>query len=177
MAITFRFIEKITSPGGGANSVTFGSIPNTYTDLMLYFSVRVDENSTYPDQGFRITFNGSGSGYSTRLLYGFPPGAPTTGGASNSSQAFSNFYYGTANQAASNTFGNGYAYIPNYLGSNTKTIVSESGGSNDTNSAILAATYGVWANSAAVASLTLSCAGSLRFVANSTFTLYGILKA
>ena len=53
MATTYKAISTVTVGSGGAASITFSSIPATYTDLVLKISGRHDTSS---DQGIFIKF-------------------------------------------------------------------------------------------------------------------------
>jgi len=102
------------------------------------------------------------------------------GNAGSSSSGTSNgaltLRYSGAN-ATANTFGNDELYIPNYTGSTYKSIssdtVSESNGSAPSD-AIASLWAGLWNNTAAITSITLSPGAGGTFVQYSTFHLYGI---
>jgi hypothetical protein len=67
MANTYTLLETITVGAAGASSVTFNSIPQTgYTDLVVKTSER---NTGTGAVNGKITFNGTTTGYSERLLY------------------------------------------------------------------------------------------------------------
>ena len=44
MADTYTLISSVTVGAGGASSIDFTSIPATYTDLLVKFSLRTDFN-------------------------------------------------------------------------------------------------------------------------------------
>jgi hypothetical protein len=67
MANTFELISSYTATGSVAN-ITFSSIPSTYTDLVLDCSLRSDRAGD--SDGTKLTFNGSTSGYTFKILYG-----------------------------------------------------------------------------------------------------------
>ena len=101
-----------------ASSVTFSSIPSTYTDLLLVYSAR-DNASGNQAGSYTIRVNGlSTSIYSYTAL------------SKNDSNTVSSYrgssqdrgYWGLINGSAStaNTFGSGEFYIPNYAGSTSK---------------------------------------------------------
>ena len=154
-------------------SITFSSIPQTFTDLYLLVSAR----STRTDQGPRavlaVQFNGSTSGYSYRRLYGIP-GLAT--GSDNGSGADSFLLgYQSANATTANTFGNASLYIPNYTVSQNKSGSSDSVGEGNESQVGLAIQANLWSNTAAITSLTLYDP-SYNLMQYSSATLYGILK-
>ena len=60
MANTYTLIASQTVGSGGASAINFGSIPNTYTDLLVKVSARM--SSANGSAG--ITFNGTNTNYS-----------------------------------------------------------------------------------------------------------------
>lgn len=170
MAMTL--ISTVTVGSGGASEMVFSSIPDTYTDLVLKTSVRMSGSvNTY--ENLRIRFNGTTSGYSDRLLFGFnnSPGTNSLSGQT----FFILLIYGTTNANTTNTFGNGELYIPNYAGATNKTVSSDSVNENNaTNGGLINIGAGVLANTAAITSINLSSAVTI--LENSTASLYGITK-
>lgn len=172
---TYKLIASSTVGAGGASSITFSSIPQTYTDLVVITSLRSVENV---DGRFNvgITFNGSSSGYSQRLLYN---SAGTAGSDQGSSLAQLTFYYGNKDGTTANTYASGTFYIPNYTSANNKSVSFDSVTENNSASNyIMGLTAGLWANTAAITSITLvdaSSGGNLKQY--STAYLYGISNA
>ena len=170
MPVTYNKIAGITVGAGGASTIDFTSIPSTYTDLVIKLSCRI--GSAADRDGVLLTFNNNTSSYSFRRAYAYDAGlSGSDSGSSQSSVAIGNT---TANNATSNTFGNHEIYIPNYAGSNNKSISVEADAENNsTTSWQITMTAGRWDNSAAIDRVTLTAASST-FVQYSTATLYGI---
>jgi hypothetical protein len=164
MANTLTLIEAKTL-GSTTASITFSSIPGTYTDLKILVSARTtDTNSKVMD----ISFNGNTSSFTNRWLLASDNSAISSADYSR----FSSLQNSSSNTA--DTFSNGEIYIPNYAGSNNKSYsgdgVQEINASLGANLLLIA---GLWSNTAAITSITLNpLAGS--FVQYSTFYLYGI---
>lgn len=171
MALTYVTIASTSVPSGGASNIEFTSIPNTYTDLVIRWSLRSTEANNFTDQGFRVTFNNTTTGYSNRLLFG---NQTSTGGASNTSVAALQWVYGNAANSTADTFAIGEMYITNYAGSTAKSIgadsMTENNNSNDTVRAFMA---GYWDNTSAITSIKLATATGT-WVEHSSATLYGI---
>lgn len=165
-------IQTITVGAGGASSIDFTGVPNTFTDLLLTFSIR--DTSAGNSNNIYVSLNGSTTGYSDRLLYGTGSSAAS---ASNSSLGFFPFAYAVGSQATANTFGNGQMYFPNYAGSTNKSISFDSVTENNSTAAIQGISAQLWANSAAVNRITLTASASSVFVQGSTASLYGVTKA
>ena len=170
MADTFVKIASVVVGAGGAASMAFSSIPSTYTDLCLKFSVRTNR-ATYTSELLRVDFNGSSSSQSSRLL----EGAGTT--ASSFSLSTTQVAVATKSASTASTFSNGELYIPNYAGSSNKSISGDSVAENNATSGPLYLGAALWSNTAAITSISLTSTISTTIQQYSTATLYGILKA
>lgn len=169
MANTYTFINSNTVGSGGVSSVTFSSIPSTYTDLMLRISAR-DGRPTLAvsDIFFNINGTGVGTNISGRYLYGNGVSAASTTVTSNGELAF-----GDGNGATSNTFGSADVYIPNYAGSNYKPVLSDSASETNATAGYNLLLVGLWSSTSAITSIAMT-PFSGNFAEYSTFYLYGI---
>ena len=171
MPVTYSLIGSVTVGSGGASSVEFTNIPQVYTDLILKVSGRTNE--TYANNGFfgKIEFNNNTSSYSRRSLYNFDGAAY--------SFAANDAYLGLSmdpSNFTANTFSNSETYIPNYAGSNNKSVSSDTVIENNGTNIYGALIAGLWSNTSAITSIKLtSFAGS--FVQYTTAYLYGIKKS
>jgi len=168
MANTFVKIASVTVGSGGAASMSFSSIPSTYTDLCVKISARTNRASIA--DAILASLNGSSSSFTWTLLEG--------DGVSAYSATGSTGLVGVANAATStaNTFSNCEFYVPNYAGSTNKSIsvdsVIERNAGADTYADLAAV---LWSNTSAINSITLTPSfGS--FVQYSTATLYGVIS-
>lgn len=159
------FIASTTVGSGGASSIDFTSIPSTYTDLVLYTSLRSEGTSTI---AALIRFNDSTSSYNERELYG--------NGSTVSSSPDTNNYGGYAVSTAktANTFSNSVIYIPNYAGSTNKSSSLDSVTENNATAADASLMANLWSNTAAITKISLIKNGTNNFAQYSTATLYGI---
>jgi hypothetical protein len=149
-----------------ASSVTFSSITQTYTDLKIAFSARADTANTQVN--LNLAFNGSTSSFSGQLMYG--DGA-STGSGSRSDNL--NIALVPASTATSNTFGNSEIYIPNYTSGTNKSYSVESVSETNGTNAYAQLFAGLWNSSSNITQVTIAPVSG-NFIANSTFTLYGI---
>jgi hypothetical protein len=162
--------EKIatTTLGSAAASYTFSSIPGTYTDLVLVSSCLGVTSTSYIEI---IQFNSdTGSNYSNTFTGGYVTSAGTNRN-SNLSYIFVNHLNGFFTTGNPMT---GITHIPNY--SNTsinKTVLSRGGGA----ASDVAMMVGLWRNTSAITSITISFQSTTNLQAGSTFTLYGIKAA
>jgi hypothetical protein len=152
--------------------VTFSAVPSTYTDLVLRISVRTDETAT-AFSTILLTFNGSSaSNYSRTFLRGNGVGTVSSQRTSNAANV--NLAQASdAVDAASNTFGNGEIYIPNYTVTANKPLSAFTVQEDNSTTAFIAATAGLRSVTDAITSLTLTASAS-NFVSGSSFYLYGI---
>ena len=155
--------------GSAQTSITFSSIPQTFTDLYLVLSARADSN-----QGVNNWFecavlpNNSSTGITVRNLFGV---GSSTG--SNDDVRFSGGMIAGA-ATTSNTFGNNAIYFPNYRSSVNKSWSVDSVYENNGTQAFQTIVAGLWANTAAITSLVLDPRDSGNFVTGTSATLYGI---
>ena len=162
MAVTYKLIETITVGSGGAASIEFGSIPQTYTDLKVVFSLR---SSTSGNQ-ILISLNGLTTNFDSLYLSG--------NGASVSSGTLARYVgaSGYTSETAS-VFSNGEIYLPNYAGSTNKSFSADTVSENNGTTAYTALVAGLWSNTAAITSLTLTN-NTGNWIQYSSASLYGI---
>ena len=160
---TFTKIATVTVGTGGAANITFSAIPQTYTDLIIFYSLRSSAN----DQNGGLTFN-SGGTYTYRWLIGAGSGTPPSGTGGIS-------YVISASTFTTGTFGNGTITIPNYAGSAAKTWSADSVSENNAVLSYAGITSGLWSSTATITSVTLAPLSGT-FIEFSSATLYGTLK-
>lgn len=167
MAANYVLLERIELNASAA-SVTFSNIPQSgYTDLKIVCSTRLD-SATGATFNF-VRFNGVTTGYSFKSIEGSGSAAASAG----ASTANAGLDEGTSYTA--NTFSSTDIYIPNYTSSNYKSYSVDTVTENNATSAYMELVAGLWSNSAAITSVQiLPDTGGRNYVANSTFSLYGI---
>jgi hypothetical protein len=149
------------------SSITFSSIPQTFTDLLLVTSAR--KNNVSPQVTMR--FNGSTSGYSARGFLGI------TEQSSIFTYTDTTILGGLTARSTStaNTFSNNAVYISNYTSSNAKSTSLDAVHENNAAAANQWFEAGLWNNSAAITEIQL-LVGSDSFTAGTSATLYGVTK-
>ena len=149
--------------GSGQSSITFSSIPSTYTDLVLVAAIK--GTSTIYRQ---LTVNGdNGSNYSITEVIGDGSSA----GTSRQSNATAMGMMEATNSSSDGTAVSIFNFM-NYANTTTyKTVITRSNKYDRT-----AAIVGLWRSTSAINSITLS-AYSNTYATGSTFTLYGIKAA
>jgi len=167
---TFDLIQTVTVGSGGAASIAFTSIPQTYTDLQLLVSARSNRTTDIRDE-IHVRFNSNTSGYSARTLRG--DGSTAASGTGSTATALTRMDM-PSSTATANIFGFMNMYIPNYTSANQKSTSTEV---TMENNAVTSFTYmiaGLWANTAAITSITMTFEIGPSFVQYSTASLYGI---
>ena len=167
MAVTYEPIATYTS-GSTFSSYTFTSIPGTYTDLILVGNFGTTSGSA--NVALQVG-NGSidtGNNYSFTHLNGNGTTA-ASGRVSNTAQIYIDY-----SAFAGNTINAVYTWhIQNYSNTTTnKTVLGRANtASQGTN-----ATVGLWRSTSAINQIKVD-PQTTTFLANSTFTLYGIKSA
>ena len=164
MATTYEAIATVTVGSGGAASITFSSIPATYTDLEVVISAR----STGADPNIMIRFNSSSSNFTQKRLY-------SDGSTVISAGTYGEFAaWATASTFTASTFGNSSIYIPNYRSSNYKSFSGDGTSENNSTTNYQTLTAGLWSDTSAITGVSFEMGSSYNFAQYSTATLYGI---
>jgi hypothetical protein len=158
---------------GGATSFDFTSIPNTYTDLVLKLSLRDTSTGDPAGNVCNISFNGSTSGFTGRILFGEGSGS---GGSTTAFPRVIATIPTSATGSTASTFGNAEVYIPNYAGSTNKSYSSDAVAERNATASYMYLVAGLWSNTAAINQITIS-SNSGNFVQYSTAYLYGVSNA
>ena len=166
MANTFKKIQTVTVGVGGAATIDFTSIPQTYTDLKLVVSGRGTSAFASSGNYYVIKPNGLNTNLSGKYLISI--------GTSVATGSFQPFGYMSASDYTASVFGNSVHYISNYTSANYKTFSSED--TAESNASIMYAVNigsGLWSSTDAITSLTLTPGGG-NFAQYTTATLYGV---
>jgi len=161
MAVTYTPIATAQGTGSSA-AITFTSIPQTYTDLVLVMNIFTDVPA---NESVRVNSD-TGNNYSTTLIAGNGSSAVSTRYPNNS--AFNILYniYSAPTVSALTTMN-----FMNYSNTTTyKTVLTRAGNANLGTEAFV----GLWRNTAAITSISLS---TVTYTTNASFTLYGIKAA
>jgi hypothetical protein len=163
MATTYEPISTQTISGSATSTLTFTSIPATFTDLILASS---GSNSTLTD--IKIRFNSdTGSNYSETIFLGSGSNAIAARGSNTT--GLNHNYTNTSIAAA-------ISHIMNYSNSTTYKSTMTRWNSPTSSDPYTAAYVGQWRNTSAITSLTVFV-GAGNFAAGSLFSLYGIKAA
>jgi hypothetical protein len=174
MASTYEPIAT-TTLGSTTDTVTFSSIPATYTDLVLIAAAR-DSSTSYYNAQFGLRFNGdTAANYSTTEVTGDGTSA-TSGRTSNQTWAILGKVPNQTSGYSSSTFGATVFQIMNYANTTTyKTVLSRSNYLFGSTDGYVTAKVGLWRKTPeTINSVSVYTNSGYGFVSGSTFTLYGI---
>jgi hypothetical protein len=175
----FESIATNTVGSGGVSSVTFSSIPSTYTHLQIRAQIQEDR-PTYWIGDCNMTINGATSGYSFHYIFGDGASVSASGSASQSRIDLGSGAIGT-------TTGNSYAAaiidILDYNNTNKyKTVRGIMGfdtngtGGGASLSGRVTLMSGLYQSTTAISSITIA-GGNNNLTQYSKFALYGIKGA
>ena len=119
--MSMTVIEHIEVGSGGAGSIEFTSIPQTYTDLYILLSSRTEETGGETRTVLKMSLN-SNITMSSRYLLGYNGSSVLSATSTNTG------YIGVSqtDQSTANTYASASIYIPNYTSSNAKSVSVDS---------------------------------------------------
>lgn len=172
MPATYTLINSNVLTSSAA-SVTFSSIPATYTDLVLRMSIRLATGNYCS-----LRFNSASSNTYSRI--GIASSGASIGTISNSNINYLRIIDVDNSTNTSNTFSSEEIYLPNYVVSQNHPI-SIFGATEDNSTAgnTLGIIASLWSNTSAISSIEIAdhIASSATIASGSSFYLYGISNA
>lgn len=170
-ATSFDSIATTTVGAGGSSTITFSSIVGTYKHLQLRVIARTDRSVGVQD-ALKIRFNSdSGSNYTLHYLLG--DGSSASAGASTSTTAtFVDGFTCTGN--TSSVFGAGVIDLLDYSNTNKYKTMRALSGWDDNTAGRIWLESGLWQNTNAITSITITPNSGTNFNQYSSFALYGI---
>jgi hypothetical protein len=165
----FESIASATGTGS-SGTISFTSIPGTYQHLQLRGIARSTNTSTDPG-AITVAFNSdSGTNYAWHNLYG--DGASALAAGSSSGVNISLRDTTARNGMAANIMGCVIIDIQDYASTTRNKTLRAFGGTDLNGSGTAALFSGLWINTAALTSISLSVSGA--FTTATQFALYGI---
>lgn len=159
-------LQVITVGPSGASNISITNIPNTYTHLQIRGIAR-----TGSDQAVLVTFNGSSSTYKNHYLEG--TGTSVIAGAeTNSGIAL----YGVSVSTA-NTFSGFVWDVLDYANTNKNKVLRALNGFDKNGTGYIDLDSGLWVDTSAITSITITPTGGTTFQQYTQFALYGIKGA
>jgi hypothetical protein len=169
MAKTYTLISSNVLTANAA-SVTFSSIPATYTDLVVRGSTRVSASTPVSLQ-FRYNASSGGTDYSYVNLRG--NGSAVSSDTVSGNDSGAGAYANTVSTMTANAFSSWEFYIPSYLTSSKKPSSFISAQETNATAANINTATNLWEGTAAITSIAFALSAN-DFVSGSSFYLYGI---
>lgn len=165
-------IATTTVGSGGASSVTFSSIPSTYTHLQVRGIMRNTNQNSFV---LRARFNSdTGSNYARHTLKGTGAAASATGETTQTSMSFDEMSPVSGNTAS--VFGGMVWDVLDYANTNKYKTSRTLGGFDANGSGQIIFDSALWQSTTAVSSISIFMASD-NFAQYSSFALYGIKGA
>lgn len=166
---SYESISTVTVGSGGASSITFSSIPSTYTHLQLR---GISRGTTAGNGGnIYLRFNSdTSSNYGWHTMRG--DGASVSAGATLTQTSMYVALYPAANQTAGN-FGAAVIDILDYTNTNKYKTVRSLNGNDRNGSGYIYFQSGLWLSTSAITRIDLLPEAD-NFAQYSSFALYGI---
>ena len=169
----YESIQTYIVGSGGSSSITFSSIPSTFTHLQIR-CINRDTTSTYYSNDLYMTFNGdTGNNYSVHRIYG------TGSGVANADNVTTTSYMLIGQQAtgknAASYFGANVIDVLEYANTNIYKTARGLGGVdlNGNSDGRIMFQSGNWRSTSAITSISFR-ASSGNLAEYSSFALYGI---
>jgi hypothetical protein len=174
LAGDYQSIATTTVGVGGAATITFSSIPSTYSNLQIRGISRVSSGATSSND-ILIRFNSdTAANYSIHYLFG-SGAAASAAGTTSTTYSYATRASTPRNGSTANAFGSFVVDIFDYANSNKfKTVRGFAGiDTNDTNG-IVSLASGNWRSTTAITRIDLTDELGGNFSQYSSFALYGI---
>jgi len=165
-----RFLITSQTLGSAAASVTFSSIPATYTDLVLRFSVR-STGDYIANHILNVNGITTGTAMSYTELKGTGSAASST---RNSGNPFTIVGVVQGTDYTSNTFSSGEVYIPSYTASQYKPFSTFSVSETNATAAEMKLLANLNSSNTAISQIDIKPSDGFSYASGSSFYLYGI---
>ena len=166
----YSSIQTVTVGSGGASSVTFSSIPSTWTHLQIRAMARSTESGSTNTNAF-FQFNGdTGSNYSEHQLAGDGSSASASAGTS---QVWAYTGLTTGNSSSANMYGAFIVDVLDYANGNKNKTIKTLSGNDQNGSGYVLLRSGAWYSTSAISSIVITPGGG-SWQQYTQFALYGI---
>jgi hypothetical protein len=163
-------IATATVGAGGVSSITFSSIPSTYTHLQIRGIAR-DSRAGVATNLYLQYNSDTGANYTAHELYG--NGSTAVAGFEGTSQTSALAARVTGNNSAASAFGGFVIDILDYANTNKYKTNRSLAGHEDNSSGAIWLISGLWMSTSAVTSVTITPVTS-PILQYSSFALYGV---
>jgi hypothetical protein len=169
---SYESIATVTVGAGGASSISFSSIPSTYTHLQIRGILRESDTNTGAGALWMQVNGDTGSNYAWHRAWG--NGSTATAGA-GSSTTWSLVGINSRSGNGSNIFGATIIDLLDYsLTTKYKTFRALSGEEANSSNGYSGIHSGLWLNTNAISSITLYPSATYSWTQYSQLALYGV---
>ena len=166
-------IATVTVGSGGSSTITFSSIPSTYTHLQVRAISRTSRAAGNDPIYIRLNSD-SGNNYAWHAIEGNGSSVTAYGYAS---QAQGWIYIAADSNSPSNVFGANVTDILDYANTNKYKTVRNIGGVDNNGSGVIGFDSVLWQNTNAITSISFTNLSGTNFAQYSHFALYGVKSA
>ena len=166
---TFNSIATQTIGIGGATSVTFSSIPSTFTHLQIRALVKSSVTGNVESLYVQENGDSTGTNYYCHSIYGNGATATSSTIASTSLAAYG---VAPANTSTANMFGSAIIDILDYANTNKTKVFRSLAGHDANGNGIISLNSMLWNSTSAINSIIIT--GNAGFLQYSSFALYGV---
>jgi hypothetical protein len=172
----YNLIATTTVGSGGASTISFASIPQTFTDLKVVLSARSTAGASVAYSIFMKMNNLTTSIYSQKALEGSGSGGACSSFAQSGVDTTVRAGITNGTGSTASVFSSTEIYIPNYTGSNQKSVSIETVTETNANTIYANLIAYLVASTAAITDLTFSTEplGAVSFAQYSSASIYGI---
>jgi len=169
-------IATATIANTTTTTITFSSIPSTYTHLQLRYIIRTDRGDDYQDAlGMRFNSD-TGTNYYRHRFETENAGGAVAGANSGTDTQY--HFIGASALASSNVFASGIVDIIDYANtSKNKTTRSLNGYIHTASYSLMGVESSVWVNTSAINRIDIKPNYGTNYAVGSTIALYGIKGA
>lgn len=171
---TYKLISSVTVGAGGAATIDFTSIPQTYTDLLIKLSSRTNDSVNFSENLDYRMAGITSSVYSSLTVNAV---GTATGYGVETNQAEARRQSMQANNSTASTFGNIEMYFPSYTTAYNKSTFVDYGTENNATSTVIGIAGSYMANTSAINTISLYSRAGNSFLQYTTAYLYGISNA
>ena len=178
---SYASIATVTVGSGGASSISFTSIPSTYTHLQIRYLAQTNRSLIIDDAFITINGDTTGANYYSHQIQGSGSSASAFSSAGNGGGGVGIFWPYAFSATASgsyNYWAGGVIDVLDYANTNKNKTLRSLSGSNANGAApsgypaFVTLSSAAWFSTTAVSSITIKSNGN--FSQYSSFALYGI---
>lgn len=174
-ASSYESIQTVTVGAGGISTVTFSSIPSTYTHLQIRALGKTNRGTSGDIYLLQLNGNSSSSNYTSHALRGNGTVASSDSSVNTRNGMYVGYTSSTADNA--NTFGVSIIDILDYANTNKYKVARSLDGADFNGTGLVSLDSSVWLSTSAVTSIVVAPTFGTSFSQYSSFALYGIKVA